>query len=80
MNLINQKKLAGHIMRLLKVRSVSFPIATIDKGPLSFKYTAGVEDYELVLDAVPLPTESLATDESNIELKAMLEKYLFSNE
>lgn len=78
MNLINLKKLAEHIMRLLKVRSVSFPIALTDKGPLSYKYTTGVEDYEIVLDAVPLTIDSIVTDEHNIELKEMLEKYLFA--
>lgn len=78
MNLDEQKKLAAHIMRLLKVRSVSFPIGYTDKGTLSIKYT-GDADYEIVLDAIPLPTESITTDENNIELKAMLEKYLLNN-
>lgn len=80
MDLTDQKKLANHIIRLLKVRTVSFPIGTTDKGLLSLKYTEGQEEYEIVLDAVPLQTESIVNDENNIELKAMLEKYLFNNE
>lgn len=78
MNLEEQKKLANHIIRLLKVRTVSFPIGTTDKGNLSLKYTEGQEGYEIVLDAVPLTTDSIMEDENNIELKGMLEKYLFS--
>lgn len=78
MNLEEQKKLANHIIRLLKVRTVSFPIGTTDKGLLSLKYTEGQEGYEIVLDAVPLSTDSVVNDENNIELKGMLEKYLFS--
>jgi hypothetical protein len=71
-----RRKLAGHIMRLLKVRSVSFPIAITDKGPFSIKYV-GDADYEMVLDAVPLPTKNSLDDDYNIELKAVLEKYWF---
>lgn len=80
MNLEEQKKLANHIIRLLKVRTVSFPIGTTDKGTLSLKYTENTDGYEIILDAVPLTTSSIMEDENNIELKAMLEKYLFSNE
>ena len=74
-----QKKLAAHIIRLLKVRSVSFPIAKTDKGDFSIKYT-GDSDYEMVLDAVPLITKNKFDDENNIELKAVLEKYWFEKE
>lgn len=75
-----QNKLANHIMRLLKVRSVSFPVALTDKGPLSVKYTVDQPEYEIVLDAVPLTTDSVMNDESNIELKAMLERYFFDSQ
>lgn len=71
-------RFAKHIMRLLKVRSVSFPIALTDKGPLSIKYTKDIEDYEMVLDAVPLSVAKMLEDENNIELKQVLEKYLFA--
>lgn len=74
-----RKKLAGHIMRLLKVRSVSFPIAITDKGPFNVKYI-GDADYEMVLDAVPLTTKHALDDDNNIELKAVLEKYWFEKE
>jgi hypothetical protein len=79
MTLEQQKKFANHIMRLLKVRSVSFPVGVTDKGPLSIKfYEHG--DYEMILDAVPLTTADSLTDENNIELKAVLEKYYFGQE
>lgn len=79
MTLQEQTTLAKNITRLLKVRSVSFPIANTDKGPLSIKYTQGQEEYEVILDAVPLKMVDLMTDDNNIELKAILEKYLFNN-
>lgn len=74
-----QKKLAAHIIRLLKVRSVSFPIAQTDKGNFSIKYTSD-QNYEMVLDAVPLSTKNNLEDDNNIELKAVLEKYWFEKE
>src|ERR1700753_1274854 len=78
MKIEEQKKLAGHIMRLLKVRSVSFPIAATDKGNLFLKYI-GDQDFEMVLDAVPLSIKSKFDDENNIELKGLLEKYWFES-
>ncbi len=76
MTLDEQKKLAAHLQRLLKVRNVSFPIANTEKGPLSIKYIKDQAGYEIVLDAVPLSQ----SDYDNRELKLMLEKYLFEDE
>lgn len=76
MTLAQQAKLATHLQRLLKVRSVSFPVANTEKGPLYFKHIKDQEGYEIVLDAVPLSTN----DYDNRELKSLLEKYLFESE
>lgn len=73
MTLSESKKLAEHIMRLLKVRNVSFPIAHTEKGPMSIKYTKDQDNYEIVLDAVPLDQKAY----DNRELKSILEKHLF---
>lgn len=71
-----RKKFSAHIQRLLKVRRVSFPIANTEKGPLSLTYTKDAQDFEIILDAVPLNMN----DYDNRELKAMAEKYLFEKE
>lgn len=80
MKLTESKKLAEHIMRLLKVRQVSFSLAQTEKGQLSMKYTKYVEAYELVLDAVPLATADFLKDDNNRELQGLVEKYLFEPE
>jgi hypothetical protein len=77
MELQDQKKLAQHIFRLLKVTEITFTIGRTNKGNLSIKFSANNDDYEMMLDAVPLTTKSLTEDENNIELKRMLEKYWF---
>lgn len=76
MTLEARKKLAAHIQRILKVRRVSFLIATTDKGPLTLNYLKDAPDFEIVLDAVPLNMN----DYDNRELKSLLEKYLFEKE
>lgn len=76
MTLQETKKLTTHIQRLLKVRHVLFPIANTEKGNFLMKFTKGNEDYDLVLDSVPLNMN----DYDNRELKSMLEKYLFEKE
>lgn len=77
MTIQNQKKLASHIYRLLKVNELIFPICRTNKGNLGLRFNSQNDDYEMYLDAVPLPTSSVIDNENNIELKRMLEKYLF---
>lgn len=80
MNLEAQKKLNNHIFRLLKVNEIVIPIGRTNKGNLGLKFSANQEYFEIMLDAVPLPTKSMLEDDNNIELKKMLEKYLFEQE
>lgn len=77
MELTSQKKLANHIFRLLKVNEIVIPIGRTNKGNLGIKFSANSDDFEIYLDAVPLRTTNILEDENNIELKKMLEKYLF---
>lgn len=77
MTLANYKKLNAHIFRLLKVNEIIYPIARTSKGNFGLRFTPNSEDYEMYLDAVPLPTKSTLEDDNNIELKKVLEKYLF---
>ncbi len=70
----DEQKLASHIMRLLKVRQVSFPIAKTVKGDLWVKYSEDTEGAVIILDAVPLDLE----DFNNKELVGLLEKYLYA--
>lgn len=79
MELENTAKFAQHILRLLKVQEITFPIGRTNKGNLGIKFTTANDEYEMVLDAVPLKTVSLTEDDNNIELKRMLEKYWFDN-
>lgn len=74
-----QGKLAKHILRLLKVDEIIFPICRTSKGNFGLRYGVNTDDYEMYLDAVPLPTKDILNDENNIELKKMLEKYLFED-
>lgn len=77
MTIENQKKLNAHIFRLLKVNEIVIPIGRTNKGNLGLKFQANSDDFEIMLDAVPLSTKNMLEDENNIELKRMLEKYLF---
>lgn len=77
MTLQNTQKMANHIMRLLKVNDVILPIARTSKGNFGIRFSNSNEDYEMYLDAVPLTTNDFLKDENNIELKRMLDKYLF---
>lgn len=79
MELDNQKRLSKHIFRLLKINVIQFPIGRTNKGNLSVKFDTSNDDYEIMLDAVPLKTTSIIDDENNIELKRMIEKYWFEN-
>lgn len=76
MTLTEQKKLAKHICRLLKVTEVTFPIGRTSKGNLGLTFNENHE-YEIMLDSIPLSTKDTLKDENNIELKRMLEKYFF---
>lgn len=77
MTLQETKKLAGHIFRLLKVSEIVLPIGRTNKGNLGLKFSENSSDFELYLDAVPLSTKDSLVDDNNIELKKMVEKYLF---
>lgn len=77
MELSNTKKLTQHIFRLLKVSEIVIPIGRTPKGNLGLKFSANQEDFEMLLDSVPLSIKDSLNDENNIELKRMLEKYLF---
>lgn len=75
-----QLKFAKHIMRLLKVPDVQFNLGRTLKGNLGIRFTESNDQYEIMLDSVALSTESIMTDENNIELKKMMDKYLFDAE
>lgn len=77
MTIQNQKKFANHVFRLLKVSEIVVPIGRTNKGNLGVKFTSGNEDFEVYLDAVPLPIKDALNDDNNIELKKVIEKYLF---
>lgn len=77
MEIVNQKRLASHIFRLLKVTEIVFPVGRTNKGNLGLKFTSNNDDFEIMLDAVPLSTKDTLNDDNNIELKRMLEKYWF---
>lgn len=79
MELFAQKKLNAHIFRLLKVNEIVIPIGRTNKGNLGIKFQENSDDFEIYLDAVPLRTINILEDENNIELKKMLEKYLFDD-
>lgn len=76
MTLEQQKKLAAHIFRILKVNDISFPIGRTNKGDLSLKFTKDKEGFEVILDAVPLNEKEY----DNRELKSILTKYLFDRQ
>lgn len=80
MTLDNQHKLNKHIFRLLKVNEIVIPIGRTNKGNLGLKFSENNDSFEIMLDAVPLSTEHFLEDDNNIELKKMLEKYLFEDE
>ncbi len=72
-----QHKLMQHIIRLLKVSEIVIPIGRTSKGNLGLKYSYNRDDFEMIIDAVPLSTKDSLNDENNIELKKMIEKYMF---
>ena len=80
MTIANQKKLAQHIFRLLKVDEIVIPIGRTNNGNLGIRFSANNADFEIYLDAVPLSMKDMLNDDNNIELKKMLEKYLFDEE
>lgn len=77
MELTAQKKLASHICRLIKVTDIIFPIGRTPKGNLGIRFSANSDDFDIMLDSIPLSTKDMLQDENNIELKRMLEKYWF---
>lgn len=80
MKLSETQKLANHICRLLKVSEINFPIGKTPKGNFGLVFNANNEGFEMLLDSVPLSTKNSLEDENNIELKRMIEKYLFEQE
>lgn len=71
------KKLSKHIFRLLKVEDIVIPIGRTSKGNLGIRFNQNNDDFDIMLDSIPLPTDSVYEHENNIELKKMFEKYLF---
>ena len=78
MEIATQKKLAGHILRLLKVGYIDFPLGRTNKGNLTIRFDES-NDFTMFLDSVPLPIKDSLQDENNIELKRMIEKYWFES-
>lgn len=74
MTLEQTGKVVANIQRLLKVRQVSLDVARTEKGMLAIKYIKDTEDYQILLDSVPLDMKEY----DNRELKLMLETYLFA--
>lgn len=54
MTLDNLIATSQKIMRVLKLRSMIYPIAKTDKGDLGIKIYSDKDTHEIVLDAVPL--------------------------
>lgn len=79
MTLPATEKLAKHIMRLLKVQSVQFPVCRTSKGNLTVEFNESISDYRLFLDSVPLPTRSILEDENNIYLKNIVDTVFFDS-
>lgn len=77
MTLQNTQKFAKHLFRLLKVNEVIFPVGRTSRGNFGVRFTPNNDDYEMYLDAVPLSTKDSLADENNIELKKLIEKYMF---
>lgn len=80
MTLSSTKKLAASIFRLLKVTEIAFVIGRTNKGTLEVKFTSYNDNYEILLDSVPLRTESIVNDDNNIELKEVIGKLWFSDD
>lgn len=73
-------RLSKHMCRLLKVPEVHWTIARTGKGNIALAFNNNNDEFDIFLDSVPLSTKNSLDDENNIELKKMVEKYLFSNE
>lgn len=73
MTLEQHKKVAENTMRLLKVRYVSYLLAKTEKGDIWVKFTKDQDNYDLILDAVPLDLK----DFNNSQFKKLVEKYWF---
>lgn len=80
MKFSQQQNLSKHIFRLLKVNEITYPIGRTPKGNLGIAFNENSEDFVIMLDAIPLSTESIMEDENNMELKKVLQKYFFENE
>lgn len=73
------KKLVAHIMRLLKVIYIDFPVGRTNKGNLALRFS-DQNDFEIMLDSVPLSTKDMLADDNNIALKEMIKKYWFDEQ
>lgn len=78
MTLTELSTLARIIHRNLKVTTAAFPLARTEKGVLEIRFTKDIEGFELVLDSVPLRTQSTLEDDYNIALKSGVIKVLGS--
>ncbi len=80
MKLSQKIRLSKHILRLLKVQEITYPIGRTSKGNLGICFNVNNDDFDVMLDSIPLSTKNSLEDENNIELKKMLTKYLFESE
>lgn len=80
MKLSQKIRLSKHILRLLKINEITYPIGRTPKGNLGITFNDKNEDFAMMLDSVPLSMANSLEDENNIELKKLLTKYLFENE
>jgi hypothetical protein len=80
MTLSETARITKHICRLLKVTDVTYPIGRTNKGNLGLSFTGEGDDFNIMLDSIPLLTTSPIDHDNNIELKKLLTKYLFDKE
>lgn len=74
------QKLIQSIFRLLKVQEIIIPIGRTNKGNLGIKFSESSNDFEMMLDSVPLSTKDSLNDENNIELKTLITNFFFEEE
>lgn len=80
MKLSQKIRLSKHILRLLKVNEITYPVGRTSKGNFGICFNANNDDFDIMLDSIPLSTKNSLEDENSIELKKMVTKYLFENE
>lgn len=73
------QKFAKNIFRLLKVTELSLFLGKTNKGDLSIKFVKDTEDFEIILDAVPLRLGTGHIDAYDYnELRKIIKNYSFA--